>query len=158
MHPLCLPWAISKMTYSEAPRHFLVTFWWASEVCQPEQRLISWEYSKHSCRAIGWATSTYWALLLYLEAEFHLSSPKEIGVLTHAAAPVIPYLWTCILFVVLLIVCAGFSLLHGLFSSCGNQGLLSSCGAQASHCHGFSCCGARALGHSGFSSCSVRTQ
>ena len=32
------------------------------------------------------------------------------------------------------------------FSSCIQQELLSSCGAQASHCGGFSCCGARALG------------
>ena len=28
------------------------------------------------------------------------------------------------------------------FSSCGKQGLPSSCGAWASHCRGFSCCGA----------------
>ena len=26
------------------------------------------------------------------------------------------------------------------FSSCGEQGLLSSCGMRASHCSGFSCC------------------
>ena len=32
------------------------------------------------------------------------------------------------------------------FSSCGEWGLLFSCGARASHCGGFSCCGARALG------------
>ena len=46
------------------------------------------------------------------------------------------------------------------FSSCSKQGLLSSCGAWASHCGGFSCCEAWALGlwesvvavH-GFSSC-----
>ena len=30
--------------------------------------------------------------------------------------------------------CAGSPLLRGLFSSCGEQGLLSSCRAQASHC------------------------
>ena len=41
---------------------------------------------------------------------------------------------------------AGSSLLLRLFSSCGNPGLLSSCGAPASHCSGFSCCGAWALG------------
>ena len=34
----------------------------------------------------------------------------------------------------------------GLFSSCGEHGLLSRGSAQASHCDGFSCCGARALG------------
>ena len=32
------------------------------------------------------------------------------------------------------------------FSGCGRRGLLSSCGAGASHCGGFSCCGAWALG------------
>ena len=41
-----------------------------------------------------------------------------------------------------------------LFSSCSNWGLLSSCGAQASHCGDFSCCRAQALGHVGFSRCS----
>ena len=38
------------------------------------------------------------------------------------------------------------------FSSCGKQGLLSSCNAPASHCGGSSH-GAQALGHTGFSSC-----
>ena len=37
------------------------------------------------------------------------------------------------------------------FSSCGESGLLSSCGEQASHCGAFSC-GARALEHR-FHSC-----
>ena len=32
------------------------------------------------------------------------------------------------------------------FSSCCMQGFLSSCGAWASHCSGFSCCGAHTLG------------
>ena len=49
----------------------------------------------------------------------------------------------------------GSSLLCGLFSSCGEQGLLSSSGAQASHCDGVSC-GARVLGHVGFSSCGAQ--
>ena len=49
--------------------------------------------------------------------------------------------------------CAGSSLLSGLFSSCGKQGLCYSCGVQVSHCSGFSCCGAWALGPLGFSSC-----
>ena len=42
--------------------------------------------------------------------------------------------------------CAGSSLLRGLFSSCSEQGLLSSCGVRASHFGGFSCCRAQALG------------
>ena len=35
----------------------------------------------------------------------------------------------------------------------GEQGLLSSCSAWASHCSGFSCCRAQALGCMTFSSC-----
>ena len=49
-------------------------------------------------------------------------------------------------------VCAGSSLLRGLFPGCSKQGLLSAGGEQASHCGGSSCCGARALGCAGFSS------
>ena len=41
------------------------------------------------------------------------------------------------------------------FSSCSEQGLLSSCGARASHCGGFSCCRAWVLRHAGFSRCST---
>ena len=48
--------------------------------------------------------------------------------------------------------CAGSLLLLRLFSSCGEQGLLSSCTAQASYCSGLSCCRAPALGYVGSSS------
>ena len=48
--------------------------------------------------------------------------------------------------------CTGCLLLHRLFSSCGEWQLLSSCGAQASHCGGFSCCRARVLGHTVYNS------
>ena len=41
--------------------------------------------------------------------------------------------------------CAGSSFLHGLFSICGRQGLLSSCHVRAFHCSSFSY-GAGALG------------
>ena len=40
------------------------------------------------------------------------------------------------------------------FSSCGEQGLLSSAGGQASHCGGSSHCGAWALGARGLGRCS----
>ena len=50
---------------------------------------------------------------------------------------------------ILFFACTGSSLLRGLFSSCGEQELLS-CGARASHCSGFSCCRAWALGCVGF--------
>ena len=48
--------------------------------------------------------------------------------------------------------CARSSLLHGLFSSFGQQGLLSSWSVQASYRADFSC-GIRALGGAGFSNC-----
>ena len=47
-------------------------------------------------------------------------------------------------------------MLRGLFSSCGEQGLLSSGGAWASHRSGSSCCGARALGCTSLGSCGSR--
>ena len=59
-------------------------------------------------------------------------------------------------FVFFILGCAGSLLLQGLFSSCGEQRLLSSDGAQASHWGGFSCCRAQALGHSGFNNCDTR--
>ena len=48
--------------------------------------------------------------------------------------------------------CAGSSLLHGLFSSCNEQGLLFSYSAQASHCRAW------ALGRVGFSGCGTWDQ
>ena len=54
--------------------------------------------------------------------------------------------------------CAGSSLLGELFSSCSEQGRLSSCGAWVSHGGGLPCWGARAPGHTGFGSCGRRAQ
>ena len=60
-------------------------------------------------------------------------------------------LYLCISFLfkfiyLLIFSCAASLLLHGLFSSCGQRGLLFSSGAQAAPCGGFSSCGARGLG------------
>ena len=44
-------------------------------------------------------------------------------------------------------------MLHWLSSHCGEWWLLSSCGAQASHCSGSACCGAPALRCTGCRSC-----
>ena len=49
-------------------------------------------------------------------------------------------------------------LLHRLFSSCGEQGLLFICGAQASHGSDFSCCRAWAPAHMGYSNHSTWAQ
>ena len=49
--------------------------------------------------------------------------------------------------------CAGSSLLQGLFSSCSEQRLPSSCHAVASHCSAFSGCRTWALEHANFNSC-----
>ena len=64
--------------------------------------------------------------------------------------PYLPQLWLVSLslslfffffkFYLLIFGCAGASLLRGLFSCCGEWGLLSSCRAQAFHGSGFSCC------------------
>ena len=52
-------------------------------------------------------------------------------------------------FIYLFLATVGLCCYTWAFSSCSKQGLLSSCGARASHCGGFSCCGAQALGHVG---------
>ena len=45
-----------------------------------------------------------------------------------------------ILFIYLFLAVLGLHYWVGFFSNCGEQGLLSSCSAQASYCHSFSCC------------------
>ena len=47
---------------------------------------------------------------------------------------------------------------RGLFTSCGQRELLSSCRAWDSHRRGLPCCGAQGLGHTGFSSCSTQAE
>ena len=54
--------------------------------------------------------------------------------------------------------CAGSLLLPGLFSKCGEPGLLSSCSARTSHRGDFPSCRSQALEHLGFSSCGTWTQ
>ena len=51
------------------------------------------------------------------------------------------------LFIYLSLATPGLCCCAWAFSSCGGQGLLSSCGTRASHCGGFSCCRAQAQGH-----------
>lgn len=58
----------------------------------------------------------------------------------------------------LILGCAGSLLLHGPFSSCGEQGLPSSCSVRPSRCGGFSRRGAQALQLLGISSCTVWAQ
>ena len=71
-------------------------------------------------------------------------------------------IFLCILFYLFIYGYAGSSLLHRLFSSCGKQGIRSSCRARASHRSGSSCCWAWAPGCAGtvvacrLSSCSSR--
>ena len=52
-------------------------------------------------------------------------------------------------FCLFILVSVGLCCCMWAFSSCGEWGLLSSCGVQTSRCCGFSCCGARALGFAG---------
>ena len=53
----------------------------------------------------------------------------------------------------LFLVALGLCCCAQAFFSCSKQGLLSSFGARASHCGGFSCCSTRALGCLDFSGC-----
>ena len=61
--------------------------------------------------------------------------------------------WCMILSFLIFFYCSGSPLLCGHSPSFCEQGLLSSCDVQASHCSGFSFCGAGALGRPAFSSC-----
>ena len=96
------------------------------------------------------ATRTLWLLVpfLYLQGSsggmslFHPAALRVLRLHCHifSDSPVslFHYLfiyWLCWVFVAA----------HGL-SVCGEQGLLSSCSAQASHCSGFSCCRASTVG------------
>ena len=50
------------------------------------------------------------------------------------------------LFIIIFLAVFGLRCCVWAFSSCSEWGTTLCCGAQASHCSGFSCCGARALG------------
>ena len=52
----------------------------------------------------------------------------------------------CPLFIYLFLAVLGLRCCLGVFSSCGEWGLLSGCSERASHCDGFSYCRAQALG------------
>ena len=54
--------------------------------------------------------------------------------------------------------CAGSSLVHELFSNCGEQELPACCGTQPSHRGGLFCCGAQTPGHPVIWSRSARAQ
>ena len=51
-----------------------------------------------------------------------------------------------IVFIYLFLTVLGFCCYPWAFPNWANQGLLSGCDVQASHCGGFSCCGTQALG------------
>jgi len=73
----------------------------------------------------------------------------------YLSAPNILIYWGAFLIILCIYDCAGSSLLHRLFSSCREQGLLFKCGTQASQGGSFSRCGARVLGRAhGLFSCS----
>ena len=72
---------------------------------------------------------------------------QEKYLIAPMAKVLITLLYNALLKIILFIFgCAGSSLLPGLFSSCCEWGLLSSCGAWASYGCGFSCCRARLQG------------
>ena len=94
-----------------------------------EEMLGGYSHAETPC--LFGATTSMWQFMLQ-------SSPRgqaEAGLL----------FFNCLFIHSFIFDCAGSSLLHGLFSSCSEWGLLSSWGAKASHFTGFSC-GAQALG------------
>ena len=84
----------------------------------------------------------------------NLGSKNWLLKICNCLKTVLPFFLTN--FIYLFCLCWVFVAMQTL-STCGKQGLLSSCDAQASYCSGFSC-GAQALGHSGFSSCGTWAQ
>ena len=134
-------------------------------------------FSQDGCQQGG-----YWDVLGHVVSPFDLSRALPVRggllvpcslpgplVLTHAdgyygawaewavSVSVLPLTVSSFLLIYLFIFgCAWSSLLLRLFSSCGEQKLLSSCSTRASHFYGFSCCRAWALGYVGFSSYSSR--
>ena len=59
------------------------------------------------------------------------------------------------LFIYIFLAALGLRCCAWAFSSCCEEGLLSGCGVQASHCSDFSCCRAQALGCMGSSTCNA---
>ena len=68
-----------------------------------------------------------------------------------------PFFFFFFFFIYLLLTTPGLHCCSQAVSSCNQRGPLPSCGAQASHCGGFSCCRARALEHR-LNGCGARAQ
>ena len=68
------------------------------------------------------------------------------------------YFIIIIIIIIIILAVLGLLLLVWAFSGCSKWVLLSGCGAQDSHCSGFSCCWAQAGGCSGFRSCGTWAQ
>ena len=90
---------------------------------------------------------------------FNLSSHGDIWMISNSLLSWITLLLVvfCMYFILFILAALG---LHGCtlaFSSCGEQGLLSSSGTRAFHWSGFSCCRAWAREHKGFFSCGAQT-
>ena len=73
---------------------------------------------------------------------------QNIGYLGECFMDVLFLLFLINLFILFIFIfgCVGSSLLHAGFLWLRRAGATIRCGAQASHCSGFSCCGAQALG------------
>ena len=99
---------------------------------------------------------TYLCLLQFLSSLlYNFQCTYLSSTWLHIFLTILLFLMLLLLYIILFIFdCIGSSLLPRLFSSCREWGLLSSCGAWASHCGGLSCCVTWVLGLAGFSSCS----
>ena len=99
----------------------------------------------HRQGILGWPP---WKLFLPFPALL-CPEPTFCSDCWHILMPFVFFLNNCVYLFVF--GCAGSSLLHGPFSGLSEQGLRSSCGAQACHCSGFSVAEHRLSGAAGFS-------
>ena len=111
-------------------------------------RLITLQYCSGFCHTLTWEIH----LLKKLQQRYLEKKLRELEPLFPLVQPFLfSYYWFIYIFI---LAALGSSLPPGLFSSCGEQELLSSWSAWASHCSGFSCCWAWTVALMGLSSCS----
>ena len=143
--------------------YFMIIHIWTTAIhSNSNLRMLCWFFLSDPCSSLSWKTPLLSFLLLHRPLLLSLiyGSPLSSRVLNVGASSVISpgpsyllpsFTSQMILFNFLFFLIykklfisgsAGSSLLLGLFSSCYEWGLLSSCGSQSSHCGYFSSWGA----------------
>ena len=98
------------------------------------------------------------ALWKQIRLLFNLESLQKVYLATAIVISIIEINFICNNFIYLFLAMLGLPCCQGFLSHLSEQGLLSSCSAQASHCGSFSYGPAQVPGHAGFSSCGTWTQ